>query len=183
MALCDSFLTQDIMVDCSAPSYEIKNKAWLFNFDDIEGADAIVKHGEIDAGEFTLKTGKRGYIIEQLGKKPFAGSNTALVVGTYRNTFTHQVKLFVPYQHTDDGLSVATEIANSKLVVVFDSGEEKVIYGMENGLFCTECTRTVYDDDTEGGWVITLEETKAKYASILLPVDSQTLDGLCKTTV
>lgn len=180
MALCDSFLTQDIAVQCTDQSLNPKNKAWAFNFDDIENLDGVGLAGN-KVEPFEMKDSKHGYSLEQLGRKPFAGTNTALVVGTYASTFTHQVKLFVPY--SPDNVETIDEIANSKLVVVLDNGTSlKQVYGSENGLYCTECTRTVYDDESDGGWIITLEETKAKHSGLHYEATNEELDELCKTT-
>jgi hypothetical protein len=180
MALCDSFLTQDIAAQCFQPTLNPKNKAWAFNYDDVENLDGTPIAGN-KVEPFEMKDSKRGYSVEQIGRKPFAGTNTALVVGTYASTFTHQVKLFVPY--SVDGVGTIDEIANSKLVVVLDNGTElKNVYGAENGLYCTECTRTEYDDESAGGWIITLEETKSKHSGLHYEATNEELDELCKVT-
>lgn len=180
MALCDSFLTEDIAVQCTQQALNPKNKAWAFNFDDIDNQDGLIIAGN-KVESFEMKDSKRGYSVEQIGRKPFAGTNTALVVGTYASTFTHQVKLFFPYSL--DGIETIDEIANSKLVVVLDNGTSfKEVYGAENGLYCTECTRTVYDDESDGGWIITLEETKAKHSGLHYEATNEELDALCKAT-
>lgn len=180
-SLCDTLLTSDILMDCVNATFEAQNKAWVLNYDDVDATDGInVETNEV--ATITLREGKRGYKLEQLGKKPFGGSNSALVVGTYISTFTHQVKLYIPYTPTAN--KTVRELMNARLVVVVkeDVGTTKRVYGIENGLYCTECSRTEHDDDTQGGWVMTLEETKSLYPSLYYDAEDSTMDDLCKVT-
>lgn len=179
-SLCDTLLTSDILMDCTNATLEAQNKAWVLNYDDIENNSINLEMGEVSS--IDLHDGKRGYKLEQLGKKPFGGSNSALVVGTYVSTFTHQVKLYIPYTPVNN--KTVRELMNARLVVVVkeDVGTTKRVYGIENGLHCTECTRTEHDDDTQGGWVMTLEETKSLYPSLYYDVEDSTMDDLCKVT-
>lgn len=180
-SLCDTLLTSDILMDCVNATFEAQNKAWVFNYDDVDATDGINAETN-EVVSITLREGKRGYKLEQLGKKPFGGSNSALVVGTYVSTFTHKVKIYIPY--TPEANKTVRELMNARLVVVVkeDVGTTKRVYGIENGLYCTECSRTEHDDDTQGGWVMTLEETKSLYPSLYYDAEDSTMDDLCKVT-
>lgn len=173
--LCDTLLSNDILVSCGHDGQiGFNRKAFLFNKEEI-----IPEAGEGDKVSFTLTDDSRGYIVEQIGKNPYEGTNTALVVGTYRNSFTHQVKLHIP--DTSDVASVIDEISKGKFVAILDNGVGGLrVYGWFNGLSATEVTNDPTSEDTDGGWVVTLEETKAKQARLTFNGDIAELEALCK---
>jgi hypothetical protein len=176
VTVCDTLLSSDIVAGCGNDSQIGFNRnAWLFNKEEIttesEGENSV---------DFSMKAGKRGYKVSQIGKKPFEGTNTALVVGTYRNSFTNQVKLHIP--DNADVASVIDEISSGKFVAILDNGAGGLrVYGWYNGLTATEVTNDPSSEDTDGGWVVTLEETKAKKARLSFDRTAEDLDLLCKT--
>lgn len=176
VTVCDTLLCSDIVAGCGNDSQIGFNRnAWLFNKEEIttesEGENSV---------DFSMKSGKRGYKVSQIGKKPFEGTNTALVVGTYRNSFTNQVKLHIP--DNADVASVIDEISSGKFVAILDNGAGGLrVYGWYNGLTATEVTNDPSSEDTDGGWVVTLEETKAKKARLSFGRTAEDLDLLCKT--
>lgn len=181
MVLCDNILTEDIITDCAnASELGFRKKAWIFNYEEIEFplSESI---GQFPV--FSMKTGKRGYIVTQLGKNPYEGTNTALVVGPYRNSFTNQVKLYIP--DNVNSARLVDSIATGKFVVCLDNGFGGIrVYGYNNGLTAIECTQTPYSEETDGGWVVTLEETKAKTSRIHFSASTkEQLDALCKEVV
>lgn len=175
--LCDTLLSNDIMVNCGHDGQlGFSRKAWLFNKEEV-----IPEAYDGNAVKFTLATGARGYIVEQIGKNPYEGTNTALVVGTYRNSFTNQVKLHIP--DTVDVANIIDGISKGKFVAILDNGAGgRRVYGWYNGLSATECTNDPTSEDTDGDWVVTLEETKAKQARLHYDGDAEDLDALCKAT-
>lgn len=175
--LCDTLLSSDIIAGCGNDSQIGFNRnAWLFNKEEI----MVESEGEYSIG-FSMKENARGYKVSQIGKNPYEGTNTALVVGTYRNSYTHQVKLHIP--DSADIASVIDEISNGKFVAILDNGAGGLrVYGWYNGLKATEITNDPTSEDTDGGWVVTLEETKAKRARLTADFDAETLDALCKAT-
>lgn len=180
MLLCDSILSKDIMAECDAiAEVGFRKKAWMFNYEDVEDM-TIADNGEVTA--FTLKSGKRGYTVLQQGRKPYEGTNSALVVGNYRNSFTHQVKLYIP--DSKDAGELVDQVSTGKFIIMLNNGDGGVrVYGAHNGLVAVECTQTPYNEDSDAGWVVTLEETKSKasrlvYKSTSADVEKE-LDGLC----
>lgn len=165
------------MANCSHDGQlGFKRKAWIFNYEEV-----VKEASESEKVSWTLKNSARGYMLEQISKNPFEGTNSALVVGTYRNSFTHQVKLHVP--DTAEVAPVMNEIASGKFIVCLDNGEGGIrVYGYYNGLKATEITNDPTSEDTDGGWVVTLEETKAKTCRLVFNGDADELDALCQAT-
>lgn len=174
--LCDALLSSDIIAGCGNDSQIGFNRnAWLFNKEEI-----TPESEDKNSVDFSMKASNRGYKVSQIGKKPFEGTNTALVVGTYRNSFTHQVKLHIP--DNADVASVIDEISSGKFVAILDNGAGGLrVYGWYNGLTATEVTNDPSSEDTDGGWVVTLEETKAKKARLSFDRTAEDLDLLCET--
>lgn len=174
--LCDNMLSEDIMAECSSVGeIGFKKVGYIFNYEEVNRG-YYIEDGHLD--QITLVKGARGYKVQQLGKTPFEGTNTALVVGTYRNSFTNQVKIFIP--DTQDCAPIVDAIATGKFVVVLDNGVGGFrVYGFYNGLAATECTQTPYSEETDAGWVITLEETKAMTSRVTYGGTKEDLETLC----
>lgn len=120
-----------------------------------------------------LKNSKRGYEIKQEGNNPFTGTKSELNVGTYRNTWTHDVPLIVLANTPDVCANIIDGLANGKFVVILrnttkgtDGKGEFQVFGYAQGLKASAGENDKYSDDTEGGWLITLQETKAPKSAI-----------------
>ena len=184
MASCETIITQDIAFACD----ELVNRGF-------EADGVIINRKDVDfsATEFdetnkniiktlVLKTGKKGYQVQQYGNTPFTGTNSALVVGTYVNTWTHQVVLAVLSNTPDVAASIIDGLANGTFVVILrnrtkgaDGKGEYQVYGYAQGLKASAGENDRYSEDYEGGWLITLEETAApKSAIFLFDTDAET---------
>ena len=176
--LCDNILRTDIMAACdNIGEIGFKKRGYMFNYEEVDRSTMPSANGELSSIKM-LGNGK-GVRVQQLGKTPFEGTNTAMVVGAYRNSFTNQVKIFVP--DTADCAPVVDAIATGKFIVILDNGAGGFrVYGYYNGLSATEITQTPYSEETDAGWVITLEETKAMSSRITYTGTATQLEGLCK---
>lgn len=178
MSICDSILDKDIMASCDANSENSFNRrAYIFNFDDLDKSAVDYSAGKL-TGALKMKSGKRGYIVEQANKNPYEGTNTALAVGTYRNSYTHQVKLFIP--DTSENAEIIDAIGNGRFVVFLNHGNKPRVYGWFNGLEASEMTQTMYNEESDGGWVVTLQETKARFGRAEYDEGIANLEELCK---
>ena len=176
--LCESIISKDIAFSCD----ELATKG-------LESDGIIMNRGDIDFSatvfdtsnpniikSLVLKTGKRAYEVIQAGNTPFTGTQSALEVGTYRNTFTHTVSFVVlgndPSVSHDfiDGLANGTFVAilrNKHKGGVTGDGEYQ-IYGYSQGLVANEISNDKYSDDTDGGWLVNLQETGARTSAMFL---------------
>ena len=127
-----------------------------------------------------LKTGKKGYKVQVFGATPFTGTNTTLATGTYRNTFTNTVNMVVLANDPDVCNDISDGLANGDFVVVLENkakGLNKTenpgdsafqVYGYYQGLKAAEIGNDKYSEETEGGWNISLQETKVPKSALFL---------------
>lgn len=175
MATCESLLAQDIDFACS--DLVVKG---------LESDGIIINRGDIDFSATTfnstnpniieslvLKSGKAGYKVVQLGNTPFTGTQSTLEVGTYRNTWTHQIPLAILANDPDTCKDIIDGLANGTFVAILrnkhkgTSGDaEYQVYGYTQGLVASEGTNDKYSDDTDGGWLITLQETGTRQSAM-----------------
>lgn len=180
-SVCKYLLSQDIAYDCKDPIVGgVEPNGVIINRDDIDFAN--VKFDDNNPNIITdLPLKNKGYKILQGGKTPFTGTNTAFVEGTYVNTFTHQVSLVVLDNGADVAKNIIDGLANGEFVIVLENnykglnkGDGKKgsaafqIYGYFQGLHATEISNDKYSEDTDGGWLVTLEETKSPKSGMFL---------------
>lgn len=199
--LCEKTLTACIAAECENPLFAgVDSEALIFNFNQIASVTYSQTNGNIASG-ITMKTYETtsedptthepvtvdvaycGYTCQQLGNKPFDGSQTEMVEGTYGNKFTNTIQLAV----TDNGPDVAHDIidnfANGKFAVILkndyvhSNGDNKYqMYGFKKGLKCTAITREVWGDN-ESAWIVTLTEENAPQSAVFFySTDESTTD-------
>lgn len=173
--LCQSLISQDIESNCENPLVRgMESDGIIINRQDIDFAATVFDATNANIIKtLVLKTGKKGYAVQQDGSTPFTGTNIALATGTYRNTFTNQVALVVLNNDPDVAEKVIDGLANGEFVSILKnkakgtSGKgEYQIFGYYQGLRASEITNDKYSEDTDGGWAVTLEETGAPKAAL-----------------
>lgn len=186
MANCDFLIAQEISNFCDKPLAKgAYNEAVIINRNDIDfnstttGADGSVS-------SLVLKSGKVGYKCLQPGNKPFGTGNTALVVGDYQNTWTHQVPVIVLAHDADVTTNIIEALGKGEFVLVVkmkNTGDTTTangryqIFGYDNGLRASEQTHTISDDTLGSGWSTTLQEEGAmKPARFLVGATAEATD-------
>lgn len=182
--LCESLISQDISFACEdLVSRGLESDGVIINRADIDFTQTVFDETNKNIIKtLVLKTGKKGYAVMQHGNTPFTGTNSQLVVGTYRNSWTHQVAIVVLANTPDVTANIIDGLANGKFVVILrnvtkgeDGKGEYQIFGYAQGLTCSAGENDKYSEDTEGGWLMTLEETSApKSAMFLYDTNSET---------
>lgn len=165
---CDSLIAKAIEANCDNPVIRgMESDGVIINRGDIDFSKAVFSDDNKNIlSTLLLKAKKQGYAVVQQGQTPFTGTQTTLTTGTYHNTFQNQVQLVI----LDNGPEVARDIidglANGSFVVILRNlskgkkGEaEYQVYGYFQGLHATEMTNEKYSEDTDGGWLVTLQET------------------------
>lgn len=171
--LCESIISRDITVDCDELVVRgLESDGVIINRNDIDFAAT-----EFDSAApniiktLALKSGKRGYEVAQMGNSPFTGTQSTLNVGTYHNTWTHQLPIAVLANNPDVCEKVIDGLANGQFVAILrnkqksDKGEYQ-IYGYAQGLVASEGTNEKYSEETDGGWLITLQEVNAPKSAL-----------------
>ena len=179
-------LAQNIAPDCDNPQVGgIENEAIIMNRADIDFS-ALVKDTNNSAivKTLALKSGKQAYIVLQMGATPFSGTQTAFTAGTYRNKNTKDVQILVPDHSPDVCKNVIDNIANGVFVVIVknkykgaDGKGKYEIYGLEGGLRQVEGTRDPNSTDTDGGWLVKLQEVAPSSGIFLWNTDETTTDA------
>ena len=182
MAVCDNFIKQGISPSCDDPLVQgVEQRGVIINRDDIDFSAAVFNATRKNVIEtIALKAGKKAYEVVVMGSTPFTGTNTALATGTYRNTFTNTVSIVILDNGPDVCENVIDGLANGEFVVILENkfkGLQKEenpgdpafqVYGWYQGLRASEMTNDKYSEDTDGGWAVSLQETRAPKSGVFL---------------
>lgn len=182
MAICDVLLKDDISINCDDPIVPgVESEGIIINRSDIDFAATTFNATRKNVIEtLVLKSKKKAFKCAQLGNNPFTGTNVALAVGTYRNTFTNTVNLVVFNNDPDTCEQIINGLANGSFVVILENkykGTSKEtnpgdaafqVFGWYQGLRASEITNDKYSEDTDGGWLVSLQETKAPKSGLFL---------------
>ncbi len=182
--LCESLISHDINFDCNDLSVRgLEADGLIINRSDIDFSATVFDDTLKNVIKtLVLKRGKRAYDIVQMGSTPFTGVQSTLNVGTYRNTWQHQIPLAVLANSPEVSQNIIDGLANGTFVIILrnvskgtDGKSEYQIYGYAQGLRASEGTNDKYSEDTDGGWLITLQESSApKSAMFYFNTDSTT---------
>lgn len=172
--LCESIIASAIDWSCdSLITKGLESDGIIINRDDVDFASCTMDSTNPNIIKtLVLKSTKVGYLVNQLGNTPFTGTQSTLEVGTYRNTWTHQIPIVI----LNNGPAVAKDIidglTNGSFVLILrnkhgkGTNAEFQVYGYTQGLMASEGTNDKYSDDTDGGWIITLQETGTRMSAM-----------------
>lgn len=181
MAVCNTLIAENIAVNCSDMVVRgLEADGLIINRDQIDFASSVVADNIIST--LTLKTSCVAYEVVQQGATPFTGTQTALVVGTNRNTWENTVALVVLGNNPDVNDDIIDPLGNGNFVVILKnkntaSKGKYQVYGWYQGLRASEITSEKYSEDTDGGWAVNLTESQAlKSAMYFYNTDDATTD-------
>lgn len=168
---CESLIAQDINIPCEDQVTKgLEGDGLIINRNDIDFAKTVIEGNVIKT--LVLKTGKKAYEIRQEGANPFTGTKTELNVGTYRNSWKNTVAIVVLANTPDVCSNIIDGLATGKFVVILrnlskgaDGGAEYQVFGFVQALKAASGENDKYSDDTEGGWLVTLEEESVPRAA------------------
>lgn len=178
---CDYQLAADLAANCTVkPVKGIKSHGFIMNYNDIDfEATSRDENNPNIVKSLILKTGKKAYKMYVPGKSPYTGTKKSLSAGTYRNRFNKDVSIVILDNGPEVAHNIIDQLANGTFVVVlenkFPGSDNKntfEIYGLEAGLTATAMDDDKYSDDTEGGWLATLQEENAPTSGIYLYSES-----------
>ena len=175
--LCESLIAKAIDFACDDIIVRgLESDGLIINRSDINFAATVFDDQNPNIIKtLVLKTGKKGYEVNQLGNTPFTGVQSTLEVGTYRNTWTHAIPIAVLSNTPEVAHDIIDGLSNGTFVVILrnkfkgSTGDaEYQVYGYTQGLVASEGTNDKYSEDTDGGWIITLQETGARMSAMFL---------------
>ena len=175
--LCESLIAKAIDFACDDLIVRgLESDGLIINRSDIDFAATVFDSQNPNIiNSLVLKTGKKGYEVNQLGNTPFTGVQSTLEVGTYRNTWTHAIPIVVLSNTPEVVHDIIDGLSNGTFVVILrnkfkgtNGDAEYQVYGYTQGLVASEGTNDKYSEDTDGGWIITLQETGARMSAMFL---------------
>ena len=182
--ICETLIAKDIAIACEdIVSKGLEADGIIINRADIDFTKTVFDdENKSIIKQLVLKIGKKGFKVVQNGNTPFTGTTSSLTVGIYGNKWTHEVKIVVLANTPDVTEGVIDKLANGKFVLILrnvtkgtDGKGEYQVYGYAQGMTCSAGENDKYSEDTEGGWLMTLQETSApKSAMFLYNTDSST---------
>lgn len=189
MANCEVLIGVGIKDDCYKRNKKgVANKAWLLPWQYVNWEDCTFVHGVCTALALYASAPEKCFIpVEIPGSTPFTGLKKELEVGTYANTYKSTVPMVI-LRH-DDTITmgfVGPLCTGTKYVLLVENnantGEEKKskfeFYGLQNGLKIVSAEHDPYNDDTLGGWAISLEATGETSAAIFFAPTVENASGV-----
>lgn len=178
---CNTILENDIQSDCDNPVVKgIEADGVIINRSDIDFPEVVFDATRKNVIKtLTLKTGKRGYKVSVMGNDPFTGTTTTMEEGTNRNSFTNNLA-FVILDNDPDVTKIIDSLAGGEFVVVYENKFKNLnkttnagdsifqIVGYYQGLKASALENDKYSEDTEGGWAVTLTETKSPKSALFM---------------
>ena len=161
--ICDYAIKRDIVASCDDPLVPgVEQEGVIMNRKDIDFATVAFNATRKNVIEtLALKEGKKAYKVIVPGSTPFTGTNTALAVGTYQNTFTNTVNMVILANDPDVCADIIDGLANGEYVVILENGYYQ-------GLKAAEISNDKYSEETDGGWSVSLQETKVPKSALFL---------------
>jgi hypothetical protein len=178
--ICDNAIKRDIELNCDDPIVPgIEQEGVIMNRSDIDFSTVAFNTTRKNVIEtLAMKSGKKAYKVVVSGSTPFTGTNTALATGTYRNTFTNTVNMVILANDPDVCADIIDGLANGEYVTILENKAKSLqkeenpgdsafqIYGYYQGLKAAEISNDKYSEETEGGWSVSLQETKVPKSAL-----------------
>lgn len=178
--VCDNVIKKDILLNCDDPIVPgLEQEGVIINRSDIDFSTVAFNTTRKNVIEtLALKSGKKAYRVVVSGSTPFTGTNTALATGTYRNTFTNTVNMVILANDPDVCADIIDGLANGEYVLILENKAKSLqkeenpgdsafqIYGYYQGLKAAEISNEKYSEETEGGWSVSLQETKVPKSAL-----------------
>lgn len=183
MGLCDSYISRDITVNCdSNQSRGLEEDGIIINRNHIDFTKTVFGDKKNIIKTLVLKAGYRGYEVRSAGATPYTGTLTSMVKGTYRNTWTSTLPIVILANSPEVVEEIVEGLANGTFVVILrnktkgETGDsEYQVYGYYQGLMAETIENDKYSEETDGGWLATLQETGSpKAAMFLFNTDAET---------
>lgn len=197
MGVCDDVLKKDIMPSCDDPVVPgLEQEGVIMNRADVDFAATVFNATKKNVIEtLAMKTGKKAYKVIVPGKTPFTGTKTSMAAGTYRNSFANTVSIVILANDPDVCADVIDGLANGTYVVVLENKYKGLqrednpgdaafqVYGYYQGLTATAIDNDKYSEETDGGWIVTLEEQKTPKSALFLYKTSYEATKIAVTTL
>jgi len=192
MSECVKYITAGIAKNCKSQIQKgVEHTGWIANRDHIDLVNSKVVGSKITALEFNDNAPEKPlFPIVIAGKTPFNGLKSSLVVGAYSNTWDKEAPIII----LDSGVEVVENVINpltdaesSFILVVENKGKGEngnnafEVFGFDQGLVASAGENDKWNDETNGGWKITLSEKSAAHAALFLEPTVEEATGAAVT--
>lgn len=177
MNLCTSNIDTCISVNCDNPIYKgVDAIGWIFNRSEVD-VDATLASGNLSDGGSVVKSivmkthtvgtesvSYTGFTVQQFGKTPFTGTTTEMAESTVFNKFNHTVA-FVVSDNSPAASQILKNLARGRFIFILnndyngsDTRGKYQVFGLRKGLTASAIACEKYNDETDGGWSVSLTE-------------------------
>lgn len=175
MSYCDGLIKQGLTADnCKLAVKGFERKGILINRSDIDFAKVTFGAQKNVITALPLKSGAKGYAIEQKGTSPFSGTKSSAEVGTYATGVNNDISFAILNNDVELAENFTDSLLNGEFVAVLemkDKGNENAsafrVYGFHNGLALSAYEHDPYGD-TYAGALVTLQEQAAPMTALYL---------------
>src|SRR5574344_858770 len=184
--ICDTLISEGIQQDCDNPIVKgMEPDGVIMNRSDIDFAKAVFDtENKNIIKTLLMKSTKQAYPVVQTGNTPFTGTKTTMVAGKYHNTFTNEIPIAVLDSGPGVSMNVIDGLVNGTFVLILRNKHKGVlgngeyqIFGWYQGLHASAIENDKYSEDTDGGWLVTLQETSSpKSALYYFNTDAKTTE-------
>lgn len=190
--ICNGIIAQGLpMGDCAnLPAKGYERRAILINRADIDFANVTMSdtHPNVVTA-LSLKEGKMGFEVYQMGSAPFTGTSATLEANDYYKSVTKTFVIAVVNNDRDVYGKFVDPMLNGEFVAIVerkDKGADKAsafeIIGFHNGLTLTALEENA-NGDYYGGGLYTLTETGAPVSRVYLGESYEAGQGIFESFI
>ena len=180
--VCDSLIKQNIAKNCLEPMIQgVERIAYIINRKDVDFGNVEFVEGYTNQiSALPLLKGKKAYTIEQYGATPYSGSSIAIAPSSQGGQATNTISFVVPGNSPALHENVIDPLFDGEFIVILENkakglrdaenpgGSAFQVFGYWQGLTLAESTKELYNDETLGGFPVTLTEQKAPKSAMFL---------------
>lgn len=166
LTLCGK-IQADITLNCVTPVTGLKDRLVLINYDDVD-FDNIVYNATnpMLVETLALKGTTRGYLVQGINMSN--KHNAALAPRPYMNGYEHNIN-FIVFDNDPASKLWLDNLTHARLVGIWENRYKKTngdtsfeIGGLDVGLNLLEGTRDADNEETLGGWLLSLRTGNSK---------------------
>ena len=179
MSECVKYITAGIAKNCKSQVQKgVERTGWIANRDHVDLINSVVSGAKITKLEFNENAPEKPlYPIAIPGETPFNGLKSSLVVGAYSNTWDKEAPIVILNSGSavvENVINPLTDAESSFVLIVENKGKGEngdnafEVYGYDQGLVASAGENDKWNEETNGGWKITLSEKGASHAALYL---------------
>jgi hypothetical protein len=163
----------------------VERTAYIINRKDVDfGNVEFVEGFTNQISALPLLKGKKAYTIEQYGATPYSGSSIAIAPSSQGGQATSTISFVVPSNAPAMYENVIDPLFDGEFIVILENKAKGLrdeqnpgasafqVFGYWQGLTLAESTKELYNDETLGGFPVTLVEQKAPKSAMFLNAGS-----------